>query len=40
LPANVPGVLEIAHELEETAESVIEKAKTAFGLLEASATKA
>jgi sugar phosphate isomerase/epimerase len=34
LPANVPGVLEIAHELEETTESVIEKAKTAFGLLE------
>src|ERR1700722_1738195 len=40
LPANVPGILEIAHELEETAESVIEKAKTAFGSLEASAAKA
>lgn len=40
LPANVPGVLEIAHELEETSESVIEKAKAAFGLLETSAAKA
>jgi sugar phosphate isomerase/epimerase len=40
LPANVPGILEIAHELEETAESVIEKAKAAFGSLEASAAKA
>jgi sugar phosphate isomerase/epimerase len=34
LPANVPGVLEIAHELEETPENVTEKAKVAFGLLE------
>jgi len=34
LPANVPGVLEIAHELGETAESVTEKAKAAFGSME------
>jgi sugar phosphate isomerase/epimerase len=40
LPANVPGVLEIAHELEESVESVVEKAKTAFGLLEERAAKA
>ncbi len=34
LPANVSGIVEIAHELEETAETVTEKAKAAFGLLE------
>jgi sugar phosphate isomerase/epimerase len=34
LPASVAGVVEIAHELGETAESVTEKAKAAFGLME------
>jgi len=34
LPAGIPGVLEIAHELEETPDNVTEKAKVAFGLLE------
>ena len=34
LPAAVPVIVEIAHELEETAESVAEKAKAIFGMLE------
>ncbi|NYF91674.1 sugar phosphate isomerase/epimerase family protein [Tunturibacter empetritectus] len=33
LPANTPGILEIAHELEETPESAITKATQAFDLL-------
>jgi sugar phosphate isomerase/epimerase len=33
LPANVPGVLEIAHDLEETPDSVTTKATQAFDLL-------
>jgi sugar phosphate isomerase/epimerase len=33
LPANIPGILEIAHELEETQESVPAKAIQAFDLL-------
>jgi sugar phosphate isomerase/epimerase len=37
LPANVPGVIEIAHELEETADSVTEKSKAAFGSMEQTA---
>ena len=34
LAAGVPCILEIAHELQETPESVTEKAKAAFGMLE------
>jgi sugar phosphate isomerase/epimerase len=34
LPLGVPGILEIAHELEETPESVAERAQAAFGMLE------
>ena len=34
LPATVAGVVEIAHELEESAANVTEKAKAAFGLLD------
>jgi len=34
IPANVPGILEIAHELQETAESVTEKSRAAFDLFE------
>jgi sugar phosphate isomerase/epimerase len=37
LPAGVPGILEISHELEETAESVSAKARTAFDLFETNA---
>lgn len=33
LPANIPGILEIAHELEETPESILPKATQAFELL-------
>src|SRR5258708_7200637 len=33
LPANTPGILEIAHDLEETPESVTTKATAAFDLL-------
>jgi sugar phosphate isomerase/epimerase len=33
LPANIPGILEIAHDLEETPESVTTKATQAFDLL-------
>jgi sugar phosphate isomerase/epimerase len=44
LPANIPGILEIAHDLEETQESVPTKATQAFDLLkratEAAASKA
>ena len=34
LPANIPGVIEITHELEETPESVATKARAAFDLFE------
>jgi len=37
LPANVPGVLEITHELEETPESVVTTAQAAFDLFERNA---
>jgi sugar phosphate isomerase/epimerase len=37
LPAGVPGILEISHELEETAESVSAKARTAYDLFEKNA---
>lgn len=37
LPDGVPGVLEISHELEETAESVSAKARTAYDLFEKNA---
>jgi sugar phosphate isomerase/epimerase len=44
LPANTPGILEIAHDLEETPDSVTTKATQAFDLLkratEATASKA
>jgi hypothetical protein len=33
LPANVAGILEIAHDLEETPDSVTTKASQAFDLL-------
>jgi sugar phosphate isomerase/epimerase len=33
LPANTPGILEIAHDLEETPDSVTKKATEAFDLL-------
>jgi sugar phosphate isomerase/epimerase len=33
LPSNIPGILEISHELEETQETVIAKATKAFDLL-------
>jgi sugar phosphate isomerase/epimerase len=39
LPANVPGILEIAHELQETAESLTEKAKITFGMFEEQAAE-
>jgi sugar phosphate isomerase/epimerase len=34
LPANVPGILEIAHELEESSETATAKSRAAFDLLE------
>jgi sugar phosphate isomerase/epimerase len=34
LPANIPGIIEIAHDLEETAESVTKKATAAFRSIE------
>lgn len=37
LPANVPGVIEITHELEETAESIATKARAAFDFFEKNA---
>jgi sugar phosphate isomerase/epimerase len=40
LAETVPGILEIAHELEESTETVSEKAKAAFGLLEKQAEQA
>jgi hypothetical protein len=44
LPPNTPGILEIAHDLEETPDSVTKKSTEAFDLLkranEAAASKA
>jgi sugar phosphate isomerase/epimerase len=40
LPANIPGILEIAHDLEETPESVTKKATQAFDLLRSLEEKA
>jgi sugar phosphate isomerase/epimerase len=37
LPAGLPGILEISHELEETAETVTAKARTAYDLFEKNA---
>ncbi|MGF7178663.1 sugar phosphate isomerase/epimerase family protein [Tunturiibacter psychrotolerans] len=39
LPANTPGILEIAHELDETPESVISKSTQAFDLLKRATEK-
>ena len=38
LPAHTPGIVEVAHELDETAESATAKARTAFDLIEKNAT--
>jgi sugar phosphate isomerase/epimerase len=40
LPANIPGILEISHDLEETPESVTTKATQAFDLLKRGAETA